>query len=146
MDSLPVWNIKLHFALSRVSEKWSSSVMSVYMKCPDPMDCSVTRLLPPWDSPGKSTGGGCYFLLQGIFSTQGLNRVSHIAGRRFNLWATREAAASPQSRVRRVVKKIVSQDYKFIYEEGGLKISKKCLVPLLFVRRNKNASIVLLIF
>ena len=49
-------------------------------------------------------------------------------------------------RVRRVIKKIVSQDYKFIYEEGGLKISKKCLIPLLFVRRNKNASIVLLIF
>ena len=23
------------------------------------------RLLPPWDSPGKSTGVGCHFLLQG---------------------------------------------------------------------------------
>ena len=30
-------------------------------------------LLPPWDSPGKSTGVGCHFLLQGIFPTQGLN-------------------------------------------------------------------------
>ena len=26
-----------------------------------------------WDSPGKSTGVGCHFLLQGIFLTQGLN-------------------------------------------------------------------------
>ena len=26
-----------------------------------------------WDSPGKGTGVGCYFLLQGIFPTQGLN-------------------------------------------------------------------------
>ena len=27
----------------------------------------------PWDSPVKSTGVGCHFLLQGIFPTQGLN-------------------------------------------------------------------------
>ena len=32
-----------------------------------------TRLLCPWDSPGKDTGVGCHFLLQGIFPTQGSN-------------------------------------------------------------------------
>ena len=32
-----------------------------------------TRFLRPWDSPGKNTGVGCHFLLQGIFSTQGSN-------------------------------------------------------------------------
>ena len=32
-----------------------------------------TRLFHPWDFPGKSTGVGCYFLLQGIFPTQGSN-------------------------------------------------------------------------
>ena len=32
-----------------------------------------TRLLCPWDSPGKNTGVGCHFLLQGVFPTQGLN-------------------------------------------------------------------------
>ena len=32
------------------------------------MDC---RLLCPWDSPGKSTGVGCHFLLQGISHTRG---------------------------------------------------------------------------
>ena len=32
-----------------------------------------TRLLCPWDSPGKMTGVGCHALLQGIFPTQGLN-------------------------------------------------------------------------
>ena len=32
-----------------------------------------TRVLCPWDSPGKSTGVACYFLLQGIFPTQGSN-------------------------------------------------------------------------
>ena len=31
------------------------------------------RLLCWWDFPGKSTGVGCHFLLQGIFPTQGLN-------------------------------------------------------------------------
>ena len=30
------------------------------------------RLLCPWNSPGNNTGMGCYFLLQGIFLTQGL--------------------------------------------------------------------------
>ena len=32
-----------------------------------------TRFLCPWDSPGKNTGVGCCFLLQGIFTTQGSN-------------------------------------------------------------------------
>ena len=27
----------------------------------------------PWDSPGKNTGVGCHFLLQGIFQTQESN-------------------------------------------------------------------------
>ena len=32
-----------------------------------------TRLLGPWDLPGKHTGVGCHFLLEGIFPTQGSN-------------------------------------------------------------------------
>ena len=32
-----------------------------------------TRLLCPWDSPGKNTGVGCHALLQGTFPTQGSN-------------------------------------------------------------------------
>ena len=32
-----------------------------------------TRLLCPWDFPGKNTGVDCHFLLQGIFLTQGWN-------------------------------------------------------------------------
>ena len=39
---------------------WSRSVVS-------------DSLLHPWDSPGKNTGVGYHFLLQGIFTTQGLN-------------------------------------------------------------------------
>ena len=32
-----------------------------------------TRLLCPWDSPGKNTRVGCHSILQGIFPTQGSN-------------------------------------------------------------------------
>ena len=49
---------------------------SVTELCPtlsNPMDCSPPRLLCPWDFPGKTTGVGCHFLLQGIFPTQGSN-------------------------------------------------------------------------
>ena len=56
-------------------------------KMPSAMQCSVTqvsnslwphgikpfRLLCAWDSPGKITGAGCHFLLQGILLTQGSN-------------------------------------------------------------------------
>ena len=38
-----------------------------------PILCNPARLLCPWESPGKNTGVGCHFLLQGIFPTQGLN-------------------------------------------------------------------------
>ena len=50
-----------------------------------------TRLLYPWDSPGKNTRVGCHALLQGIFLTQGSNagllHCRHIIYR----WATKEA-------------------------------------------------------
>ena len=38
-----------------------------------PHGLKPTRLLHPWDSPGKNTGVGYHFLLQGIFPTQGSN-------------------------------------------------------------------------
>ena len=47
------------------SEKWkgSRSVMSDSSK---PHGLQPTRLLHPWDLPGKSTGVGCHCLLQGF--------------------------------------------------------------------------------
>ena len=38
-----------------------------------PHGLQLTRFLCPWDFPGKDTGMGCHFLLQGIFLTQGSN-------------------------------------------------------------------------
>ena len=39
----------------------------------DPMDYSPPGFSVPWDSPGKNTGVGCPFPLQGIFPIQGSN-------------------------------------------------------------------------
>ena len=38
-----------------------------------PQGLQPARLLRPWDFPGKNTGVGSHFLLQGIFPTQGSN-------------------------------------------------------------------------
>ena len=38
-----------------------------------PSGLSPASLLCPWDSPGKDTGVGSHFLLQGVFLTQGWN-------------------------------------------------------------------------
>ena len=49
---------------------------SVTQMCPTLLqthELQPTRLLCPWDFPGKNTGVGCHALLQGIFPTQGLN-------------------------------------------------------------------------
>ena len=55
-----------------------------------PHGLQPTRLLCPWDSPGKNTGVGSHSLLQGIFPIQGSNLgLSCIAGG-FLFTATRE--------------------------------------------------------
>ena len=56
----------------------SSSKMSCVnaQSCPtfcNPHGLSPTRLLCPWDFPGKNTEAGSHSLLQGIFLTQGSN-------------------------------------------------------------------------
>ena len=49
-----------------------------------PHGLQPTRLLCPWDSPGKNAGVGCHTLLQGIFLTRGSN--SHL----LQLWHCRK--------------------------------------------------------
>ena len=50
-----------------------SEIAQLCLTLCDPIDCSLTRFLHPWDFPGKNTGVGNHFLLQEIFPTQGLN-------------------------------------------------------------------------
>ena len=48
----------------------------------DHMDCSPPDFSVHRDFPGKSTGVGCHFFLQGIFLTQGSNPdllVDHVS-------------------------------------------------------------------
>ena len=67
------------------TESESEAAQSCPTLC-DLMDHSLPgseEPLSPWNFPGKSTGVGCHFLLQGIFPTQGLNLGLRTAGRRF---------------------------------------------------------------
>ena len=52
-----------------------------------------TRLLCPWDFPGKDTGVLCHFLLQGIFLTQGSN-PGLLHCRQFLYWLSYEGSTS----------------------------------------------------
>ena len=74
----------LNMLVCMLSEDSSKSRVSVHKhsKCSvpqqcatlwDSMDCSPTRLLCPWNFPGKNTAVSCHFLLQGLFLTQGWN-------------------------------------------------------------------------
>ena len=54
-----------------------------------------TRLLCPWDFPGKDTGVVCHFLLQDP------TPVSCIAGRFFTNWATRERVTETGNSIRK---------------------------------------------
>ena len=65
-------NVSHLIAPNKVLSRWGGGLVakSCSTLC-DPMD--PASLLCPWDFPGKNTEVGCYFLLQGVFLTQGLN-------------------------------------------------------------------------
>ena len=48
-------------------------ICSIVSDSLQPHGLQPTSLLCPWNFPGKITGMGCHFLLQGIFPTQGSN-------------------------------------------------------------------------
>ena len=79
------------------SEKWKRSC-SVVSDSSWSHGLQPTRLLCPWNSPGKKTAVGCHFLLQEIILVpllQGIEPESlaspALAGRFFYHWATWEA-------------------------------------------------------
>ena len=60
-----------------ISSSLCAMLWLVSQSCPtlcDPMDCSLPGSSVHGDSPGENTGVDCHALLQGIFTTQGLNR------------------------------------------------------------------------
>ena len=56
------------------SEKWKSS-HSVVSDPQRPHGLQPTRLLRPWDLPGKSTGVGCHCLLRGNMLSKSKNKT-----------------------------------------------------------------------
>ena len=103
LDSLWLWNSEVEsmtkfrnytcFVIIRVMIVYS--VMSDSLR---PRGLQPSRLLCPWDFPGKSTALGCHFLLQGILLTWDLNPcllcfvplLCLLQCRRVH-WATKEA-------------------------------------------------------
>ena len=62
-----------------------------------PCGLRPTRLLCPWDFPGKNTGVGCHSLLQRIFLTQGSN--TGLLNCRWILYhLSRQGSPSPRDR------------------------------------------------
>ena len=68
-----------------------ASVYSVMLHSLRPYGLWPTRLLCPWDFPGKNTGVGCHFFLQGIFLTQAWNPLLLLWQVDFVLLSHREA-------------------------------------------------------
>ena len=79
-----MWNENFQMYKNKVSRSVVSD--SLWPHGLDP-----TRLLCPWNSPGKNSGVSCHFLLQGTFPTQGSNPGHQHCNRLFTNWATREA-------------------------------------------------------
>ena len=66
----------------------SRTVMSDSLR---PRGLQPTRLLCPFDSPGRNIGVGCHALSRGSSQPRDGSQVSSIAGGFFTIWATRES-------------------------------------------------------
>ena len=75
---------------------YSNSSAAIYFTCESGSFLVVSHslwphgLCSPWTSPGQSTEVGSLSLLQGSSQPRDQTKVSHISGRFFTSWATRE--------------------------------------------------------
>ena len=89
------------------------SVASIMSNTLWPHGLYPTRLLCPWDSPGKKTGVGCLFSSPGYLAHSGIESMSPaLAGRFFIGWATREALfiPSPCNKFNQVIHRQENED------------------------------------
>ena len=92
------WVKRFHFSLYHFMSPWVVVTVLVTRLCPtlcDPTDYKITRLLCPWDSPGKNIGVDCHSLLQRIFLTQGWNPGVLYCRQIFSHLSYREDLESP---------------------------------------------------
>ena len=71
-------NTAIILGLCSISEKVQRRIWPCPTLC-DPMDCSLPRLLCPWNFPEKKTGKGCHVLLQGNLPIPGIELTSHVS-------------------------------------------------------------------
>ena len=71
---------------------------------------TVALQAPPWDSPGKNTGVGCHFLLQGSSRPRDRTQVSRIVGREA---LTSEPPGKPYPYFLRVFNPLQEVDYRY---------------------------------
>ena len=84
-------------------------------KC-DPMNCSLPGPSDHEDFPGKNTGVGCHFLLQGIFPTQGSNPgLPHCRQILYQLSHKGRPLAEPQGKSKYICICIYIYIYIFFY-------------------------------
>ena len=81
-----------------------------------PHELKPARLLCPWDSPGKKTGVGCHFLLQGIFLTQGSKPC--LLG--FLHWQVSSLPPAPPGKLNDVVKNLNFWSQTWIHTPGWI--------------------------
>ena len=67
---MPGWQLRLRMRVCYITSVVSDSLW--------PHGLYPTRLLCPWDSPGKNTGVGHHALLQGIFQPRDWTQVSYV--------------------------------------------------------------------
>ena len=84
-----------------------------------------TRLLCPQDFPGKNTGVGCYFLLEGLFLTQGSNlRLLHVL-----CWQAGSLPLAPPGKSRNHLEGLLKKDFwtSRVSDIAGVQCRRICL-------------------
>ena len=104
------------------NEKWKWSC-SVVPNSSQPRGLQPTRLLHPWDFPGKSTGVGCHCLLW---------RVSLLVMNSFSFYASENISIFPS------FWKIFLLDIKFMVDSFLLKLWRFYLTFFLFALWQEN--------
>ena len=76
-----LWSKSKHisFSVKPIQHVQACTIASVVSDSLWPRGLWPTRLLSPWDSPGKNTGVSCHTLLRGIFLTQEIESTSLVS-------------------------------------------------------------------